>query len=86
MHPGQPVEVKIDSFPGQTFKAYVDSMAPASGAKFSLLPPDNASGNFTKVVQRIPVKLVFDEQSLGQYKELISPGMSCVVTVMVKEK
>ena len=86
MHPGQPVEVKIDSFPGQTFKAYVDSMAPASGAKFSLLPPDNASGNFTKVVQRIPVKLVFDKASLGRFKELIAPGMSCVVTVLVKEK
>jgi membrane fusion protein (multidrug efflux system) len=86
MHKGQPVEVKIDSFPGHTFKAYVDSMAPASGAKFSLLPPDNASGNFTKVVQRIPVKLVFDEKGLDEYRDLISPGMSCVVTVLVKEK
>jgi membrane fusion protein (multidrug efflux system) len=86
MHKGQTVEVKIDSFPGQTFKAHVESMAPASGAKFSLLPPDNATGNFTKVVQRMPVKLVFDKESLGNYKDLISPGMSCVVTVMVKEK
>jgi membrane fusion protein (multidrug efflux system) len=86
MHKGQPVEVKIDSFPSHTFKAYVDSMAPASGAKFSLLPPDNASGNFTKVVQRIPVKLVFDEKGLDEYRDLISPGMSCVVTVLVKEK
>jgi membrane fusion protein, multidrug efflux system len=86
MHQGQPVEVKIDSFPGQVFKAYVDSMAPASGAKFSMLPPDNASGNFTKVVQRIPVKLIFDEKSMGEYKERISPGMSCIVTVLVHEK
>lgn len=86
MHKGQPVEVKVDSFPGQTFKAYVESLAPASGAKFSLLPPDNATGNFTKVVQRMPVKIVFDKESLGKYKDLISPGMSCVVTVMVKEK
>jgi membrane fusion protein (multidrug efflux system) len=86
MHKGQPVEVKVDSFPGQVFRAYVDSMAPASGAKFSMLPPDNASGNFTKVVQRIPVKLLFDEKSMGEYKGRISPGMSCVVTVLVHEK
>jgi membrane fusion protein (multidrug efflux system) len=86
MHRGQPVEVKIDSFPGQVFKAYVDSMAPASGAKFSMLPPDNASGNFTKVVQRIPVKLIFDQKSMGEYKGRIAPGMSCIVTVLVHEK
>lgn len=86
MHQGQPVEVKIDSFPGRVFKAYVDSMAPASGAKFSMLPPDNASGNFTKVVQRIPVKLLFDEKSMGAYKGRISPGMSCVVTVLIHEQ
>jgi len=84
MHPGQPVEIKIDSFPGKVFNGHVDSVSPASGAKFSILPPDNATGNFTKVVQRISVKLMFDKDALAQYRDRISPGMSCVTTVLVK--
>ena len=60
MHPGQPVEIEVDTFPGATFNGHVDSIAPASGQEFALLPPDNATGNFTKVVQRIPVKIVLD--------------------------
>ena len=63
VQPGQPVEVEIDMFPGKKAHGHVDSMAPASGQEFSLLPPDNATGNFTKIVQRIPVKIVLDQGS-----------------------
>ena len=78
---GQKAEIKIDSFPGKTFIGSVDSFSPASGAKFSVLPPDNATGNFTKVVQRVPVKIVLDRKSLGDYASRIAPGMSCITTV-----
>ncbi len=63
VHPGQPVAIAVDMFPGVTFNGHVDSIAPASGQEFALLPPDNATGNFTKVVQRIPVKIVLDPTS-----------------------
>ena len=84
MRPGQEVEVKLDSFPHKTFIGRVDSLSPASGAEFALLPPDNATGNFTKVVQRVPVKIVFDPSSIKGYEAMITPGMSAVVTVAVK--
>jgi membrane fusion protein, multidrug efflux system len=78
---GQPVELKIDSFHSTTLKGHVDSLSPASGLEFALLPPDNATGNFTKIVQRVPVKIVLDDQSL---KGLLRPGMSAVPTVDTK--
>jgi membrane fusion protein (multidrug efflux system) len=81
MQAGQPVEIKIDAFPHHPFKGKVDSLSPASGAKFALLPPDNATGNFTKIVQRIPIKIVFDKDSIRGYESRITPGMSVVVTV-----
>jgi membrane fusion protein (multidrug efflux system) len=81
MRAGQPVEISIDTFPGRKFTGTIDSVAPASGAKFSILPPDNATGNFTKVVQRVPVKIVFDPKSIADVKDALSPGMSCVVSV-----
>ncbi len=84
MRPGEPVEIKLDSFPHKTFTGRVDSISPASGAEFALLPPDNATGNFTKVVQRVPVKIVFDSDSIKGYEAMIAPGMSAVVTVAVK--
>lgn len=84
MRPGQQVEIKLDSFPGKKFAGRVDSISPASGAEFALLPPDNATGNFTKVVQRVPVKIVFDAQSIKGYESMITPGMSAVVTVDLK--
>ncbi|MBW4474536.1 MAG: HlyD family secretion protein [Stenomitos rutilans HA7619-LM2] len=84
MHPGQAVEIKLDSFPHKAFTGHVDSLSPASGAEFALLPPDNATGNFTKVVQRVPVKVVFDADSIKGYESMIAPGMSAVVTVAVK--
>jgi multidrug resistance efflux pump len=81
---GQAVEIKIDTFPKHKFHGHVDSLAPGSGNEFALLPPDNATGNFTKIVQRIPVKIVLDQDSTRGYKTLISPGMSSVVTVTTR--
>jgi membrane fusion protein, multidrug efflux system len=78
---GQPVELIIDSFPGQRLRGHVDSLSPASGLEFALLPPDNATGNFTKVVQRVPVKIVLDDQSLVG---LLRPGMSAEPTIDTK--
>jgi membrane fusion protein (multidrug efflux system) len=79
--PGQPVTVHADAYPDYDFKAKVSSFAPATGARFSLLPPDNASGNFVKVVQRVPVKIVFtgDNKNLS----LLRPGMNVTVDVYV---
>ena len=77
---GQRAEIRVDTFPGIAINAIVDSIAPASGAQFSLLPPDNATGNFTKVVQRIPVKLRVspDNPLAGKLR----PGMSVVATIL----
>jgi membrane fusion protein, multidrug efflux system len=77
---GQRAEIRVDTFPGVVITAIVDSIAPASGAQFSLLPPDNATGNFTKVVQRIPVKLrISGDNSLAGK---LRPGMSVVATIL----
>lgn len=76
---GQLAMVTIDSVPGVVLKGRVDSWSPATGSRFSLLPPDNATGNFTKVVQRIPVKIVLDHDS--SQLELLRPGMSVTATV-----
>jgi membrane fusion protein (multidrug efflux system) len=78
---GQPVEVEIDSFHGTKLRGHVDSLSPASGLEFALLPPDNATGNFTKIVQRVPVKIVLDDHSLTG---LLRPGMSAEPTVNTK--
>ena len=84
MRIGQRVEVEIDTFPKHKFYGHVDSLAPGSGNEFALLPPDNATGNFTKIVQRIPVKIVLDQDSVRGYENLLSPGMSSVVTVATR--
>ncbi|MBD2209810.1 HlyD family secretion protein [Nostoc linckia FACHB-104] len=84
MRPGEPVEIKLDAFPNHPFIGRVDSISPASGAQFALLPPDNATGNFTKIVQRIPVKVIFDQNSIQGYESRITPGMSAEVDVEVK--
>ena len=82
MRPGQRATIKVDAFGGREFKGRVDSLAGATGARFSLLPPENATGNFVKVVQRVPVKIVLDP---GQDPEhLLRPGMSVVPTVYTK--
>ena len=76
--PGQPATVEVDMFPGKVVHGHVDSLSPASGAEFALLPPDNATGNFTKIVQRIPVKIVLDP---GPLTGRIRPGMSVTPTI-----
>ena len=74
MRPGQPATVEIDALGGKSFRAHVDSIQAGSGAQFSLLPPENATGNFVKVVQRVPVKIVFDEPLPANHT--IGPGLS----------
>ncbi|MDH2382974.1 HlyD family secretion protein [Bradyrhizobium sp. CER78] len=83
VRPGQPVEVTVDTFSGQTLRGTVERIAPASGSQFALLPPDNATGNFTKVVQRIPVRIQFEK---GQpLLERLLPGMSVVTRINTGE-
>ncbi|MGE8499271.1 MAG: HlyD family secretion protein [Pseudomonas sp.] len=82
MRPGQKAELVFDSFPDSPIEGQIESLFAASGAQFSLLPPDNATGNFTKVVQRIPVKLTFAADN--PLKGLIHPGMSVEVTVDIQ--
>lgn len=84
MHKGQAVDIKIDAYPNKKFKGKVDSIQRASGAKASLFPPENAVGSFVKIVQRIPVKIVFDEKiDFNEYN--IVPGMSVVPNVHITE-
>ncbi|WP_136475196.1 HlyD family secretion protein [Pseudomonas sp. DG56-2] len=83
MQPGQKAELLFDSYPDSPIEARVDSLFAASGAQFSLLPPDNATGNFTKVVQRIPVKLTFATDNPLQGR--IRPGMSVTATVDIRD-
>ena len=83
MKPGQPVDIKIDTYPNHVFKGKIDSIQRASGAKSSLFPPENAVGSFVKIVQRIPVKIVFTEK-IDKEKYNIVPGMSVVPKVRVK--
>ena len=84
MRIGQSVELTVDSLGGRVFKGKVDSLSPASGSQFALLPPDNATGNFTKVVQRVPVKIVFDPESIRGFEDRLQPGLSTVVSVRIK--
>jgi membrane fusion protein (multidrug efflux system) len=77
--PGAPAEVKADAYPGRVFQGFVESLSPATGAKFSLLPPDNATGNFTKIVQRIPVRIRLD--AAPDTLHPLRPGMSVDVTI-----
>jgi membrane fusion protein (multidrug efflux system) len=81
MRPGQPVDIEVDAYPGRVFHGRVDSLQHGTGSRFSLLPPENSSGNFIKVVQRVPVKIVFDQRDLDGV--LLTPGMSTVPEVDV---
>jgi membrane fusion protein (multidrug efflux system) len=76
---GQPVDIEVDMFPGKAVRGHVDSLAPASGQEFALLPPDNATGNFTKIVQRIPVKILLDSADAD-----LRPGMSVIPSIQTK--
>jgi membrane fusion protein (multidrug efflux system) len=83
MRPGQPVLISVDAYPQHKFKGKVDSLQAGSGARFSLLPPENAVGNYVKVVQRVPVKIVFDEPiNLSEFD--LAPGLSVEPKVRVK--
>jgi membrane fusion protein (multidrug efflux system) len=82
IRPGQPVEIRIDAFPDVRFHGHVDSIQSGSGAAFSVLPPENATGNYVKVVQRVPVRIVFDNTDFAAYP--MGPGMSVEPTVMVR--
>ena len=81
MKVGDPVEIRIDAYPGKIFRGKVIEIAPASGSQFALLPPDNATGNYTKVVQRIPVKIAFDDGSIATS---LQPGLSVIATVRTR--
>jgi membrane fusion protein (multidrug efflux system) len=80
MRPGEPVTLRIDAYPGRVIRGHVDSVQPGSGTAFSLLPAQNATGNYVKIVQRVPVKIVMDHPPADV---AIGPGMSVVPTVRV---
>ena len=79
IHAGDPAEIRVDAFPGVIFRGKVDQVSPASGSQFALLPPDNATGNFTKIVQRLPVKIVLDPGQAAATR--LRPGLSVIATV-----
>ena len=83
MQPGQPVDISVDAYPSLKLRGRVDSIQAGSGAAFSLLPPENATGNYVKVVQRVPVKIVLDPEQ--QVQRVLGPGMSVVPTVAVSD-
>ncbi len=81
--PGQEVRIRFDAFPNSEWPGIVDSLSPASGARFALLPPDNATGNFTRVVQRVPVRIHLDGSALRELGSRLAPGLSAKVRVHV---
>jgi membrane fusion protein, multidrug efflux system len=81
---GQHVDVKIDAVPDHLFSAHIDSIQPGTGSTFALLPPDNATGNFTKIVQRVPVKIVFD--NLHGYQDRVVAGLSCTPKIDLRTR
>jgi membrane fusion protein (multidrug efflux system) len=83
MQPKQPVDISVDAYPNLKLRGRVDSIQAGSGAAFSMLPPENATGNYVKVVQRVPVKIVLDEEQ--QVQRVLGPGMSVVPTVTVSD-
>jgi membrane fusion protein (multidrug efflux system) len=82
MRVGQPATIAVDAFPGLRLRGHVASLSPGTGSQFALLPPDNATGNFTKVVQRIAVKIDIDDA--GERGDLLRPGMSVAASVRVR--
>jgi membrane fusion protein (multidrug efflux system) len=79
MRPGQPAAIKVDALDGTELKGRVESVAPGTGAQFSLLPPQNATGNFTKITQRVPVRISIE--ATPDARRLLVPGLSVTVTV-----
>ncbi|NVK40902.1 MAG: HlyD family secretion protein [Oceanospirillaceae bacterium] len=83
---GQQVGIRLDTFPGEHFEGRVDSIAPAAGSKFALLPPENATGNFTKIVQRVPVKITFAPDTPKDILARVVPGMSALIEVDLRQE
>jgi membrane fusion protein (multidrug efflux system) len=83
IRPGESVDITVDAYPDKTFKAHVDSIQAGTGARFSLIPPENATGSYVKVVQRVPVKIVFEPNQIDP-QHMLAPGMSAVPEVRVK--
>ncbi|MBS0657390.1 MAG: HlyD family secretion protein [Verrucomicrobia bacterium] len=84
MRVGQEVRVSVDAIPGHVFRGRVESLSPGTGAKFALLPPDNATGNFTKIVQRVPVRIALEPDSVRGYEDRLRAGLSVVAEVLLK--
>ncbi|HEY1663541.1 MAG TPA: HlyD family secretion protein [Verrucomicrobiae bacterium] len=84
MKPGQPVTIHVDAFPGIKIRGHVDSIQAGSGSRFSILPAENATGNFVKIVQRVPVKIVFDTNGNTNNAPMLSPGLSVEPSVKVR--
>ena len=84
MRPGQAVTIKVDAFPGIKWHGHVDSIQAGSGSRFSVLPAENATGNYVKVVQRVPVKIVFDHDANTNNAPMLSPGLSVIPRVTVR--
>jgi membrane fusion protein, multidrug efflux system len=81
MKKNQRVQITVDAIPGQKFAGHIDSFSPGTGSTFALLPPDNATGNFTKIVQRIPVKILFEPDSIRDFRSRLLPGLSVETAV-----
>jgi membrane fusion protein, multidrug efflux system len=86
MQPGQPVTIKVDAYPDHKFTGHVDSIQAGTGSRFSVIPAENATGNFVKVVQRVPVKIVFDGDVISDPSHLLAPGMSVEPKVRVRDE
>jgi membrane fusion protein (multidrug efflux system) len=84
MRPGQPVTIKVDAFPGLKWQGRVDSIQAGSGSRFGVLPPENATGNYVKIVQRVPVKIIFEHSANTNDAPMLSPGLSVVPRVKVR--
>jgi membrane fusion protein (multidrug efflux system) len=82
IRPGDPAAIRVDAFPNLVLRGHVEEIAPASGSQFALLPPDNATGNFTKVTQRVPVKIVLDDHQSGM--DRLRPGLSVVAAIRTR--
>jgi membrane fusion protein, multidrug efflux system len=81
MKKNQRVQITVDAIPNQTFQGHIDSFSPGTGSTFALLPPDNATGNFTKIVQRVPVKILFEPDNIKDFRQRLVPGLSVETSV-----
>lgn len=84
MKVGQPVEIDVDAIGGHSFEGRVESFSPGSGSTFAVIPPDNATGNFVKIVERVPVRIAFDKESIKGFEDRLVPGLSVTARVKVR--